>query len=103
MKSISFLLFAALIFTSPVSAERIFDFTRTYASSAGAVTFNHQKHAEEYTHDCQLCHSALKVFGGTVNELFAHNYCKDCHARKTARNGPTGCSGCHPGISISMK
>jgi len=67
-------------------------FIRTFQSTYGVVIFDHESHAMGRVKDCATCHSALKTFGGKVTELFAHNFCKLCHA---SRNGPTECNGCH--------
>lgn len=72
------------------SAE--YKFTKDYQSSAGTVIFDHEAHAMGRVKDCAKCHSALKSFGGKVNELFAHNFCKTCHESNDA---PTQCNGCH--------
>ena len=69
-----------------------FRFQKVYENSYGAVTFNHEKHAVSAVRDCGYCHSALKVFGGTVNELFAHKVCKVCHESKQV---PAECVNCH--------
>ncbi|MGW8313372.1 MAG: cytochrome c3 family protein [Desulfuromonadales bacterium] len=69
-----------------------FKFQKVYENSYGAVTFNHEKHAVSAVRDCGYCHSALKVFGGKVNELFAHKVCKVCHESKQV---PAECVNCH--------
>jgi len=69
-----------------------FRFKKTFQSAQGVVAFDHEAHALGRVKDCATCHSALKTFGGQVNELFAHNFCQNCHASK---NGPTECNGCH--------
>ncbi len=69
-----------------------FRFQKVYENSYGTVTFNHEKHAVSAVKDCGYCHSALKVFGGKVNELFAHNVCKVCHESKKV---PAECVNCH--------
>jgi len=69
-----------------------FRFQKVYENNYGTVTFNHEKHAVNAVKDCGYCHSALKIFGGKVNELFAHNVCKVCHESK---NVPAECVSCH--------
>ena len=69
-----------------------FRFQKVYENSYGTVTFHHEKHAVSAVQDCGYCHSALKVFGGKVNELFAHKVCKVCHE---ARKVPAECVSCH--------
>jgi len=69
-----------------------YKFKKTFQNSYGVVIFDHEAHATSRVKDCATCHSALKIFGGRVNELFAHNFCKTCHK---SRNGPTECNGCH--------
>lgn len=69
-----------------------FRFQKEYENSYGTVTFNHEKHAVSAVKDCGFCHSALKTFGGKVNELFAHKVCKVCHESK---NIPAECVTCH--------
>jgi hypothetical protein len=77
--------------SSPATTE-VYKFTRTFQSDYGAVIFDHESHAMGRVKDCAACHSALEVFGGQVNELFAHNFCKRCHA---THGGPTECYDCH--------
>ena len=67
-------------------------FIKSYDNSAGEVTFNHTKHAESFIDDCGFCHSALRTFGGQVNELFGHKVCRVCHE---THNGPLECNKCH--------
>jgi hypothetical protein len=69
-----------------------FRFQKEYENSYGLVVFNHEKHAVSAVQDCGYCHSALKVFGGKVNELFGHKVCKVCHESK---NVPAECISCH--------
>ena len=69
-----------------------FRFQKEYENSYGTVIFNHEKHAVNAVEDCGFCHSALKAFGGQVNELFAHKVCKVCHELK---NIPAECVTCH--------
>ncbi|MCK4508071.1 MAG: cytochrome c3 family protein [Desulfuromonadales bacterium] len=88
------LLFSFLFSNSFADSDLNYKFTKTYQNSAGAVTFSHEQHALVYAKDCAQCHSALKIFGGEVNELFAHNFCKQCHL-DTSTGGPTDCVGCH--------
>ena len=75
-------------------------FTKEYQSSSGVVVFNHESHSMDRDKDCSNCHSALKIFGGEVSELLAHNYCKACHE---ANNGPTECNGCHDRKEVVLK
>ena len=67
-------------------------FIKTYENSAGAVTFHHTRHAESFLDECGFCHSALRTFGGQVNELFGHKVCRVCHE---THNGPLECNQCH--------
>ena len=69
-----------------------FRFQKEYENSYGTVFFNHEMHAVSAVRDCGFCHSALKVFGGKVNEMFAHKVCKVCHESK---NVPAECVNCH--------
>ena len=77
---------------SLASIKGDFRFQKVYENAYGAVTFNHEKHAVSAVQDCGYCHSALKVFGGKVNELFAHKVCKVCHESKSV---PAECVSCH--------
>ena len=86
------LLLCSLIRTSVASIRGDFRFQKVYENAYGAVAFNHEKHAVNAVQDCGYCHSALKVFGGKVNELFAHKVCKVCHESK---NLPAECVSCH--------
>ncbi len=98
------LLFAAvLMLSSPLALASIvgdFRFTRAFENTAGTVTFPHQDHAERYPDNCAFCHSALRTFGGQVNELFAHKVCVTCHESKS---GPTDCNDCHRGHALTRK
>ena len=89
-----FILFLLCGFTgnSLASIKGDFRFQKVYENAYGAVTFNHEKHAVSAVQDCGYCHSALKVFGGKVNELFAHKVCKVCHESKSV---PAECVSCH--------
>jgi len=72
-------------------------FTKTYETSKGNITFNHQSHAVNLK-DCAFCHSQLELFGGSVNKDFGHKACKICHKRMNQTKGkstPTICTGCH--------
>lgn len=69
-------------------------FKKTYPGSEGAITFNHQLHAERLK-DCAFCHNSLEAYGGTVNEEFGHKFCLTCH--QTKEKAPTECKGCHKG------
>jgi len=75
-----FILFLFCAFSGNCFAEirGDFRFQKVYENGYGAVTFNHEKHAVSAVKDCGYCLSALKVFGGKVNELFAHKVCKVC-------------------------
>lgn len=81
---------------SEIDASAVTDadykFNRTFPSSRGDVVFDHEAHAMGRVRDCATCHSALKTFGGKVDELFGHTFCKSCHEEE---EGPTECSGCH--------
>lgn len=96
------LLFVSIFSNSFAENTLNYKFTKIFQNSAGAVTFSHEQHAIVYAKDCAFCHSALKTFGGEVNELFAHNFCKQCHI-DSARGGPTDCAGCHDKKMISVK
>ena len=86
-------LLLSLIFVNAFATTNLnYKFKKIFQSTAGAVIFDHEAHATGRVKDCALCHSALKTFGGEVNELFAHNFCKLCHE---SNNAPTECSGCH--------
>ncbi len=89
-----FIIFFLWVFASQGFADirGNFRFQKEYENSYGTVPFDHEKHAVSAVKDCGYCHSALKVFGGKVNELFAHNVCKVCHASK---NVPVECVSCH--------
>ena len=75
-----------------------YKFKKTFQSTSGVVVFDHEAHAMGREKDCEFCHSALEAFGGKVNELFAHKFCKLCHQ---SNNGPTECNGCHRDESVS--
>jgi Cytochrome c7 and related cytochrome c len=81
-----------LLVNSSTATTDVNKFTKTFQSDFGVVIFDHESHTKGRARDCATCHSALKTFGGKVNELFAHNFCKRCHESK---NGPTECNGCH--------
>ena len=90
---IPLLLVLSLLFVNAfASSTDKLNFKKNFQSTEGVVTFDHWAHAYGRVKDCAECHSALKTFGGEVNELFAHNFCKLCH---TSNNGPTECNGCH--------
>lgn len=89
---ISLLLLSVLFVDAFATSTENLNFIKTLQSTEGVVTFDHGSHAYGRVKDCAECHSALKIFGNKVNELFAHNFCKDCHE---SHNGPTECSGCH--------
>ena len=81
----------------------LYKFDRTYQSSAGPVTFTHGLHAGTYLKDCAFCHSALKAFGGKVTQLFAHNFCNNCHLQKVGTL-MDDCTACHSETTeVSMK
>jgi len=63
-----------------------------YKASVGDVSFPHKKHTTDQYEDCGFCHSALRTFGGKMNELYGHNICLKCHE---TRSGPTACDQCH--------
>src|SRR6056300_1407670 len=89
-----FILFLFCAFSGNCFAEirGDFRFQKVHEKGYGAVTFNHEKHAVSAVKDCGYCHSALKVFCGKVNELFAHKVCKVCYESK---NVPAECVSCH--------
>jgi len=90
-----------LLFCSAFSKDNVdYKFSKEYQSSEGVVIFDHKIHSSERQKDCHACHSALDVFGGSMNELFAHNYCKNCHE---THNGPTECNECHDRKKIAIK
>ena len=84
-------LLVPLAFNALAAETEDYNFKRTFQTSYGVVVFDHEAHAMGRVKDCATCHSALKTFGG-ISALFAHNFCKTCHA---SRNGPTECNGCH--------
>jgi len=86
-----FILSLLLVNSFAASADD-YKFKITFKSTEGIVIFDHESHAYGRVKDCAICHSALKTFGGEVNELFAHNFCKTCHE---SNNAPTECNGCH--------
>lgn len=86
------LLFCLLFVNAIASANDNYKFKINFQSASGVVTFDHEAHAMGKEKDCEFCHSALKTFGGKVDELFAHKFCVLCHQSK---NGPTECKGCH--------
>ena len=100
--SLLILLFSFFFSNSFAESTLNYKFSKTYQTSAGAVTFSHERHALVYAKDCAFCHSALKIFGGEVNELFAHNFCKQCHV-DSSTGGPTDCAGCHDKEKLSIK
>ena len=101
MRSILISLFLSLFFINAFAApEDIHFFKKTYQSTSGVVTFDHGSHAFGRVKDCAFCHSALKTFGGKMNELFAHNFCKACHE---SNNGPSECKGCHGRKLVSIE
>ncbi len=67
-------------------------FKKIYENSNGPVPFHHERHVTRFPEDCAFCHSALKTFGGKVNEMFAHKVCRVCHEKN---NGPVECHECH--------
>lgn len=71
------------------------NFVKTYDTSKGVVTFNHQSHAETLM-ECAGCHGQLEAYGG-VNKKFAHTACKECHKAMGSDypNSPVRCTGCH--------
>lgn len=86
-------LLTALFFVDAFAAEpKAHEFRKTYQTTAGVVVFDHAAHAMGRVKDCAFCHSGLKTFGGKMNELFAHTFCKKCHE---SGHGPTECNGCH--------
>ena len=90
----SFVLLTAAIMATSASAKDYSgntDFTSTYESSGGMVTFPHGSHAEKLSTKCNFCHSALRTFGG-ISEMYGHKLCKFCHENN---GGPKGCTDCH--------
>ena len=80
-RSISISLLLGLFYVNAFAVTTdIYKFEKEYQSTLGVVTFDHEAHAMGRVKDCEFCHSALKTFGGQVNE---------------SRNGPTECGGCH--------
>jgi hypothetical protein len=77
-----------------------FNFIKTYKSIAGAVTFNHQNHTVRFTDKCGFCHSALKTFGGKVDEMFGLKVCRVCHE---SHDGSSECTGCYDKGNIAKK
>ena len=97
MKKILVVLLAIALSCSPVFGTDLDpNFTKTYDTKKGAVTFNHQLHVETMG-ECDSCHGQLETFGGEVNKKFAHVVCKSCHKDVIALspNAPTKCNGCH--------
>lgn len=92
-KFVAILVFFALSCT-PVFADLDPNFTKTYDTSKGVITFNHQGHAE-LLKDCASCHGQLEQFGGQVNKDFGHKVCKVCHQADATKTAPTICTGCH--------
>lgn len=90
---VSIVLVPVLFFCTAFSNENYnYKFIKEYQTSSGAVVFDHEAHAMSRQKDCHACHSALKVFGGTVSQLLAHNYCQDGYE---SNDGPKECNGCH--------
>lgn len=86
--------FLTLFLVSPVFSDQFkgnADFTSTYESTGGLVTFPHGLHAEKISKKCNYCHSALRTFGG-VSQMYGHKICKFCHE---SNNGPEKCAACH--------
>ncbi|PLX98046.1 MAG: hypothetical protein C0623_13995 [Desulfuromonas sp.] len=84
---------AGSVLANTDSALKVEEFI--YKGEHGTVTFLHKKHSERNAADCGFCHSALRTFGGTVDQLYGHSICLKCHEE---RNGPTECGQCHVGI-----
>ena len=100
---VALVLFSLLLNNAFAKNSDPYTFTKTYQSSSGDVVFSHDRHADQYAKDCAFCHSALKIFGGTVNELFAHNFCKNCHLQNSVHVSED-CSICHsvvPSVSLA--
>jgi len=97
---IAFLLLFIFYADTLAATTDVYKFKTTFQSASGAVVFDHEAHAMGRVKDCSFCHSALKTFGGEVNELFAHKYCKICHESK---GGPTECNGCHSGMQAPIE
>jgi hypothetical protein len=75
-----------------------YKFSKNYQSTSGVVTFHHDLHVNRSVEDCAFCHSALRIFGGEVDQLYAHKFCNNCH---NAKGGPTKCMGCHEAFQVS--
>ena len=92
-------LLLSLLFVNAFATTNLnYKFKKTFQSTAGVVVFDHESHATGRTRDCAECHSALKAFGGEINELFAHNFCKLCHESNRASSE---CNGCHSEQSLT--
>lgn len=88
------LIFLILLIVSPVSSDQLkgsADFTSTYESKGGLVTFPHGIHAEKLSKKCNNCHSAFRTFGG-VSKIYGHKVCKFCHQNNS---GPEKYNACH--------
>ena len=73
------------------------NFTKTYPTSKGEVTFTHGSHAK-VTKDCAFCHGLYEANNSIVNKDFGHKSCKTCHKKMNGTDGtnaPTTCTGCH--------
>ena len=94
LKFLTILFISMLVALQAYSADYIggeANFTSTYESTGGKVTFPHGKHAEGLSTECNLCHSALRTFGG-VTQVYGHKFCNVCHEKQ---GGPSDCNACH--------
>lgn len=94
MKKILVVLLAIALTCTPVLANP--DFTKTYETSKGVVTFNHTVHSTTLP-DCRVCHSTEIPETIEVTKDWGHKMCKGCHKESisTAPNSPVRCNGCH--------
>lgn len=70
------------------------NFTKTYESKKGVVTFNHTAHSTAY--ECAVCHDAeMTPSLIVVDKEYGHKTCKSCHKAVKVDTAPTKCNGCH--------
>lgn len=97
MKKLVTILAVVLLATASFADVGDPNFTKTYETSKGVITFNHYAHSVNME-DCAFCHGVLEQFDNVVSKDFGHKGCKACHKRvndNEGANAPTKCSGCH--------
>ncbi|PLX81709.1 MAG: hypothetical protein C0616_03655 [Desulfuromonas sp.] len=98
-----FIFFGFSINSSLAEKTKVYQFSKTFQTKQGPVTFSHERHADTYAKDCAFCHVALNIFGGKMNKMFAHNFCNDCHVQREI-SANKDCQYCHSEpVELSMK